>query len=146
MKISDVMSGSPELCTIQDSVLDCAQLMAQRDIGMVPICESRDTRRLIGCVTDRDIVVRVVAEQKDYNLNVSEVMSTNAITVRPEDDVEHARELMEEHQIRRLMVVDEHGSLVGVVATADLARSIEEEEVGETLEAISQPAPTLNTK
>jgi CBS domain-containing protein len=146
MKISDVMSGSPELCTIEDNVIDCAQLMAQRDIGMVPICESRDTRRLLGCVTDRDLVVRVIAEQKDYNVNISDVMSTNVITVSPEADVEHARELMEEHQIRRLVVIDEHGSVVGVVATADLARTIEEEEVGETLEAISQPAPTLNTK
>jgi CBS-domain-containing membrane protein len=73
-------------------------------------------------------------------------MTTHLVTCRPEDDVQEARALLEEHQIRRLLVVDEHHSIVGIVAIADLARIVEEREVGETLEAISQPAPTLNTK
>jgi CBS domain-containing protein len=146
MKISDVMTSQPDFCTTNDTVVDCAQLMAQRDVGMVPICESQDTRRLVGCLTDRDIAVRVVAEQKEHATPIADVMSTNVITVRPDEDIEHARALMEEHQIRRLLVTDEHGSLIGVIATADLARSMAEAEVGETLEAISQPAPTLNTK
>jgi len=146
MKITDVMTQDPQFCTTNDTIVDCAQLMAQRDFGMVPLCESRDTRRLVGCVTDRDIVVRAVAERKDYDSSIADIMSTNVITVRPEDDVEQARDLMEQHQIRRLLVIDEHGSLVGVVATADLALAIEEQAIGETLEAISQPAPTLNTK
>jgi CBS domain-containing protein len=146
MKILDVMTSSPEMCTTSDTIAECAQLMAQRDIGMVPICESRDTRRLVGCLTDRDIVVRVVAEERALATPVTDVMTSALITVRADDDVEYARELMEEHQIRRLCVVDEYQSLIGIVATADLARTIEETEVGETLEAISQPAPTLNIK
>ena len=146
MKIADVMTNTPEFVTLHDSLLDCARIMASRDVGVVPICESMDTRKLIGCLTDRDIVVRVVADQKDMNTPVTDVMTINIVTCKPEDDIEHARELMEQHQIRRLMVVDEYGSLMGIVATADLARIVDEREVGETLEAISAPAPTLNTK
>jgi CBS domain-containing protein len=146
MKIADVMTNSPEFVTLRESILECAQIMAQRDCGVVPIVESVDTRKLVGCVTDRDIVVRAVAEQREVNTPLADIMSTHLVTCRPEDDVEHARDLMEQHQIRRLMVVDDYGSLMGIVATADLARAVEEREVGETLEAISQPAPTLNTK
>jgi CBS domain-containing protein len=147
MKISDLMSQSPEFCTINDTLYDVARVMASHDVGIVPICASQDTRQLIGCITDRDLVVRVIAEQKDVGSTaITDVMSARLVTCRPEDPAEHARELMEEHQIRRLMVIDEHGSLLGVVATADLARAVEEREVGETLEAISQPAPTLNIK
>jgi CBS domain-containing protein len=146
MKVEDVMTLSPTFCTTQDPVFEAAKIMAQRDVGVVPICESMDTRRLIGCLTDRDIVVRVVAEGRNPSVPVVDVMTTHLFTVRPEDPIAHARELMEENQIRRLLVVDEYGSLMGVVSTADLARAVAEVEVGETLEAISQPAPTLNIK
>src|SRR6478609_833987 len=143
MKIADVMTNNPEFVTPRDSLLEVAQIMAQRDCGVVPICESIDTRKLVGCITDRDIVVRLIAEQRELSTPLTDIMSVNVVTCRAEDDIEHARALMEEHQIRRLMVVDDYGSLMGVVATADLARAVEERAVGETVEAISQPAPTL---
>jgi CBS domain-containing protein len=146
MTVQELMTENPDYVTSDDSCFRCAQIMARRDVGVVPVCESRDTRRLVGVVTDRDIAVRLVAERLDPASPASEIMTPSPVSIGVDATIEHARTLMEDHQIRRLIVVDEHGSLVGVVSTADLAREIAEPEVGETLHAISQPAPTLNTK
>jgi CBS domain-containing protein len=142
MKISEIMTADPEFCTADDSVIDAARIMAEHDIGMVPICESVETRKAIGCVTDRDIVVRVVAEGKDPNVvnSLREVMTHQLVTCSPADDVDEVLLLMEQRQVRRVLVTDEHGSLIGVVATADLASSIEKDKVGQVLEEISEPA------
>jgi CBS domain-containing protein len=142
MKISEIMTADPEFCTPDDSVIDAARIMAQRDVGIVPICESIDTRKAIGCITDRDIVVRIVAEGKDPNVipSLNEVMTNELVTCSPEDDVDDVRHLMEQRQVRRVMVIDEHGSLVGVVATADLATSLDKSKVGEVMEQISEPS------
>ena len=142
MKISEIMTADPEFCTPDDSVIDAARIMAQKDVGIVPICESIDTRKAIGCITDRDIVVRIVAEGKDPNVinSLREVMTNEIITCSPVDDVEDVRHLMEQRQVRRVLVTDEHGSLVGIVAIADLATTVEKEKLGETLEEISEPA------
>ena len=142
MKISEIMTADPEFCTPDDSLVDCARIMAEHDVGIVPGCESVETRKLIGCLTDRDIVVRVVAEGKDPNMApLSEVMTQELITCAANDDVDDVEKLMEQRQVRRVMVTDEHGSLIGVLATADLAASLSKEKVGETLQEISEPAP-----
>jgi CBS domain-containing protein len=140
MKIAELMTEDPSFCTAEDAVIDCARMMARDDIGMVPICESRDTRKAIGVVTDRDIVVRVVADGRDASTVLArEAMSPDLVACSPTDDAERCRELMQEYQLHRVLVVDEHGSLVGLVATADLARAFEKEKVGETLQSIHQP-------
>jgi CBS domain-containing protein len=142
MKIDEIMTADPVFCTAEDSLIDAARLMAQHDIGLVPICESVETRKAIGCITDRDIVVRVVAEGKDPNVinSLREVMTHELATCSPNDDVDDVLQLMQQRQVRRVLVTDEHGSLVGVVATADLASSIEKRKVGEVMEEISEPA------
>ena len=144
MKISELMTQTPVFCGPDDSVFGVAKLMKQHGVGMIPICESVDTRKVIGCLTDRDIVIRVVAEDKDPRdvHDLTQVMSRDLVTCSPDDEVEHVQHLMEEHQVRRILAIDERGSLVGVVALADLARTINEMDVGETVEAISQPAAT----
>jgi CBS domain-containing protein len=142
MKISEIMTADPEFCTAEDSVVDAARIMAQHDVGLVPICESIETRKAIGCITDRDIVVRVVAEGKDPNVinSLREIMTNELATCSPSDDVDDVLALMEQRQVRRVLVTDEHGSLVGVVATADIASSVEKRKVGEVMEEISEPA------
>ena len=142
MKISEIMTADPEFCTPDDSVIDAARIMAEHDIGIVPICESVETRKAVGCITDRDIVVRVVAEGKDPNVvnSLYEVMTNQLATCSPNDEVDDVLQLMQQRQVRRVLVTDEHGSLVGVVATADLASSVDRGKVGEVMEEISEPA------
>src|SRR5688572_14615458 len=141
MKISEIMTADPEFCTPDDSVIDAARIMARQDVGIVPICESVETRKAIGCITDRDIVVRVVAEGKDPNVinSLREVMTHELCTCSPNDDVDDVVPLMEQRQVRRVLVTDEHGSLVGIVATADLAQNVSRETVGEAIQEISEP-------
>jgi CBS domain-containing protein len=141
MKISEIMTADPEFCTPDDSLIDAARIMARHDVGIVPICESVETRKAIGCITDRDIVVRVVAEGKDPNVvnSLREVMTHELATCSPNDDIDDVLPLMEQRQVRRILVTDEHGSLVGIVATADLAQSVDREKVGDVMQEISEP-------
>jgi CBS domain-containing protein len=140
MKIREIMTSDPELCTPEDTVADAARIMATCDCGMVPIVESLDTRRPVGCVTDRDIVVRVIAQGRDpRTVTCRDVMSQELVTCGPLDEIDGVVEHMQERQVRRVLVVDEHGALGGVVATADVAQAIDKKKTGETLHAISQP-------
>jgi CBS domain-containing protein len=144
MKIAEIMTPNPEFVTPDDGVIEVAQLMARANVGLVPVCESRETRTLIGCITDRDVVVRVVAEGRDPHTvaNLREIMSHELVTCAPNDDVESAVTLMEEHQVRRILVTDEHGSLAGVVALADLATKLGREKTGEAVEEICRDEPS----
>jgi CBS domain-containing protein len=111
--------------------------MKERDVGIVPVVEGG---RLVGTVTDRDIVVRVVAEGKDpHSVRVREIASTDVVTVDPQQDLDEALRLMASHQVRRLPVVEEGGKLVGIVAQADVAREANDKQTGELVEEISQP-------
>jgi CBS domain-containing protein len=144
MKIRDVMTANPEFCTPDDGVVDCARIMARLDVGIVPICESRDTRRAVGCVTDRDIVVRCVAQGKDPNLiSARDAMTQELVTCSPDDDIDMVRAKMEERQVRRILVTDEHGALIGILAVADVVTALEPEKVGSTVEQISQPTAPM---
>ena len=138
-KITDVMTPIPQCCTPDDSIIEVARVMEQHDVGVVPIIESQDTRRVIGVITDRDIVLRVVAQGRDPNEIVSlrDFMTNEIVSVRPDADILHAEECMKEHQIRRVLVVDENGSIVGIVTMADLARATGETQLGDTEKAIT---------
>jgi len=147
MKISEIMTSNPEFVTPDDGVIDVARIMERENVGVVPVVESRDTRKAIGVITDRDIVVRVVSQGRDPHsiTNLRDVMTQELVTCSPNDDVDAAKRLMTEHQLRRILVVDEHGSLTGVVAQADLARELPKEKVGETVQAISEETPEPRT-
>lgn len=114
--------------------------MARHDVGVVPIIESHDTRRAVGVITDRDIVVRVVAEGRDPNeiVSVRDFMTNELVSVAPDADILHAEERMKEHQVRRILVVDDTGCLVGIVTMADLARATGETQLGDTEKAITE--------
>jgi CBS domain-containing protein len=121
------------------SLADAAEVMKGEDVGSVPVVEEG---RLTGILTDRDIVTRAVAEQKDpRTVKVEEVVSDELVTVEPDQDLDEALALMARHQVRRLPVVEE-GRLVGMLAQADVALEAKEKKVGETVEEISKPTST----
>jgi CBS domain-containing protein len=133
--IKEVMTRDVRACEPNATVAQAAKVMAQEDVGPVPIVEDG---RLAGLVTDRDIVVRVVAEGRDPNTTtVREIASTKLVTVSPDDDLDEALKLLAERQVRRLPVV-EGDRLVGIVAQADIARLGKDKKTGEVVEEISR--------
>ena len=134
--IREVMTSNPRTIEADKPVADAAKLMRDEDVGLAPIVEGD---RLVGTLTDRDIAIRVVAEGKDpASTPVREVASTEVVTVDPEQDLDEALNLMAQHQVRRIPVVEQDGRLVGVVAQADVARQADEHQTGELVEQISQ--------
>lgn len=134
--IREVMTSNPRTIEAGKPVADAAKLMRDEDVGLAPVVEGD---RLVGTLTDRDIAIRVVAEGKDpASTPVREVASTEVVTVTPEQDLDEAVRLMEQHQVRRVAVVEQDGRLVGVVAQADVARQADERQTGELVGQISQ--------
>jgi CBS domain-containing protein len=134
-KARDVMTGGAGCVGENDSVLDAAKKLADLDIGAMPICG--EDNRLKGMLTDRDIVVKVLAQGKDPGeVRAGELGEGKPVTIGADDSVEEALQTMKEHKVRRLPVIDGH-DLVGVVSQADLAVNVEKEQVGDLVEAIS---------
>jgi CBS domain-containing protein len=127
---SNVITAHREM-TLQE----VAVLLRDGDMGSLPVVENE---KLVGIVTDRDIVVRAMAEGKDFTTQIGEVMTTEIFSVKPNDFVFEAIRLMGDKQIRRVPVVEESGELVGIISMADVALELEDErEIVETLEEIS---------
>jgi CBS domain-containing protein len=134
MHIRDVMTPNPRYVSPDDSIQNAAQIMRDEDTGVVPVC---DNGRAVGIVTDRDIVVRAIAEGQ-INRPVRDIATRELIAARPDMSTREAAELMSEHQVRRLPVVD-GGRLVGIVSLGDLAvKEAKDSRVGDTLEHISE--------
>ena len=134
--VRDVMTPSVHAASPTDSLASAAEIMSSQDVGSLPVVENG---RLIGVLTDRDIVVRAVAERvTPETLNVGDVASRQPVTVQPDEDLDEALRLMAHHRVRRLPVVED-GRLVGMLSQADVAGEAKEKKVGEMLEEISQP-------
>jgi CBS domain-containing protein len=134
--ILEAMTSNPCAIEADRSVAYAAQMMKQEDVGLAPIVENG---RLVGMLTDRDIVVRVVAEGKDPDtVSASDVASSDLVTIDPQQDLDEALALMARHQVRRLPVVEDDGRLVGVVAQADVAEEAKAKRTGEMVEEISR--------
>jgi CBS domain-containing protein len=135
--IREVMSSNPCAIEADKPVAYAARMMKDEDVGLAPVVEGD---RLVGALTDRDIVVRVVAEGKNLqSVTVREVASTEVVTVDPQQELDEALQLMASKQVRRLPVVEGDGRLVGVLAQADIAREAEDKQTGQLVEDISQP-------
>ena len=133
--VREVMTSEPETVQASTTVSEAAKLMKKAEAGMIPVVEGGELR---GTVTDRDIVLRVVAEGKDpQSTSAGEIASGELVTVQPDQNLDEALKLMAQHQVRRLPVV-EGGRLVGILAQADVAREGDERKVGETVEEISR--------
>lgn len=139
MKIEEIMSRDPYVCDPETPLSEIAATMRDLDIGIIPVC---DGRKIQGTVTDRDIVLRAVADELDPSTTVAEEVMTSEVTYCFEDEeVDEASALMEENQIRRLVVLDREMQLVGIISLGDIAAKANDDELaGATLDAISQPA------
>ena len=140
MKASEIMTSNPDCVTPQDSVIEAARIMRDRNVGAVPVVDDRNSRRLTGVITDRDIAVRCIAEGRDGNCSVSDLMSSDLITARPDDDVNRIMNQMKSEQVRRIPVVDDENRVIGIIAQADIAlEGPGDRKVGEFVERISEP-------
>ena len=138
MNVRDVMTARPRSAAPDTPLSQVAQLMDNQDIGAIPIL---DEDRLVGMITDRDIVVRGVAKEKDLRgMSSREIASGELVTVGPDQDLSDALHLMAQHQVRRLPVVDDENRLVGVVSQADIALDVNDKSVGEMVAGISKPS------
>ena len=134
MNIRDVMTSNPRTVSPSDSIQNAARIMRDEDTGVVPVV---DNGRPVGIVTDRDIVVRAVAEG-ELNRPIRDIVSGEVVTARPDMSTKEAAKLMSEHQVRRLPVV-ENNRLVGIVSIGDLAvKDGDDRRMGDALEDISQ--------
>lgn len=145
MKARDLMTPDPARVTPSDSLQRVSQLMLEHDCGCLPVVTAADQRAVVGVVTDRDIAVRAVAEGRLPTTPIGEIMTTNPDTVGPDDDLSHVERLMSDRQIRRVVVVDDTGECVGIIAQADLARAAKRKQepspkdMVDVLEKISRP-------
>jgi CBS domain-containing protein len=133
----DIMSEDCTCIGENDTVLDAAKRLAELDVGSLPICGEDD--RLKGMLTDRDIVVKVLAEGKDPSgVKAGELGQGDGqtVTIGADDPIDEALRTMTDHKVRRLPVIDDH-RMVGIISQADIATHIDEEKVGDLVEAIS---------
>jgi len=138
-KVSDFMTPNPECVSEKDSIRDVARIMKNQDTGVVPVV---DGKRIIGLITDRDIVIRGIAEGKNLeNANVKELMTTSVRSVREDATVNEVLELMGNAEIRRVPVVNTRDELVGILSIGDIAKENQDGKVGQTLESISEAPP-----
>ena len=138
MKVSEMMTGNPACCFSTTSLADVAKMMADHDCGSIPVVDDHTTKRPIGTITDRDIVIRTIAHNKNpLNMVAGEVMTEQPVTVAEDATFEEACEAMEKNQIRRILVVDKNGGCVGMVAQADIARQANDKETAELVKDVS---------
>ncbi|WP_375769250.1 CBS domain-containing protein [Archangium gephyra] len=139
--IREVMSSDVEVINPNDTLRDAAEKMRSLNVGPLPVC---DGERILGMITDRDIVVRAIALGKDPNTTqVADAMSSGIEYCFDDDNVDDVLRRMKVKQIRRMIVVDRSKKLVGIVALGDLSGEVSEHKVGETLEGISEPSPNI---
>lgn len=142
MKVRELMTKNPVTARPDQTLQDIAAMMKQNDCGCLPV-EDPQSHRLLGVVTDRDIVTRAIAAGHDGESTARDIMSPNPACCSAEDDVKQAQRIMAERQVRRVPVIDRNGRTIGMVAQADLARAadgrdVTEHEVAQVLEAVSE--------
>jgi CBS domain-containing protein len=133
----DVMTADPARCSAQTTLDEVAKLMVHNDCGEIPIVDIAD--QPIGVVTDRDIVVRVVAEGRNPSAHTAEsCMSHPVLSVQEDALLDEVLLMMEKFQVRRVPVVDRDGCCIGIIAQADVARAAREQEVGHLVQEVSR--------
>ena len=139
MQVQQIMTKDPAFCLADTSLCDVARMMTERDCGQIPVVESANSMRPIGVVTDRDIVVRAMAVGRDpMEMTVRDVMSSPAVTVRPDMKIEECCQTLQDMQVRRLPVVDDSGGCCGMVSQADIAKHVPEKVTGQVVRAVSK--------
>ena len=140
MQVKEIMTRDVAYCSPDTSLQEIARMMREHDCGAIPVFDNDRNRHVIGIVTDRDIVIRAVAQgQNPAQLTARDVMSQPVATIPADADIDECCRLMEERQVRRVPVVERNGSCVGIVSQADVARSAPEHETAEVVQEISKP-------
>ena len=134
MQLNRIMTGYVEVIAPERSIQEAAEQMRCLDVGVLPVC---DGDRLVGIITDRDLVVRAVADGAE-RITVDEIMTRQPAYCFEDQDVEEAERVMEKNQIRRLPVLDHDSRIVGIVSLGDLAIRDDERRAGVTLERVSE--------
>ncbi len=145
MKVKDIMTEEFETIEPSESIVEAAKKMKSLNVGVLPVSQED---RIIGMITDRDIVVRVLAEEEDAeSVTVEDAMSPEIVSCSAEDEIEHAADLMKEKQIRRLVVFDIFNKPVGVLTLGDIAAKTHASQLsGQILEAVSVAAKSKKSR
>jgi CBS domain-containing protein len=139
MKIREAMSPNPVCCLPTDSAQRVARTMCDHNVGSIPVVLDQDSRKLVGVITDRDLCCSVIANGLDpKSVTIEKFMTLNPVTCREGENVENCERLMQEHQIRRMPIVDADDHVIGIVAQADLALKDNPERVSKTVAEISK--------
>jgi CBS domain-containing protein len=140
MNVSQIMTSNPACCTPDMTLRDVAQMMVDNDCGCIPVVESEANTRLMGVITDRDIACRAVAKGMDVNTTpASTCMTASPMTVRADMSVGECERIMREMRVRRVPVVMDDESCVGMVSQADVALACGPQEAGQVVQAVSRP-------
>lgn len=146
MQVREIMTENPACCPPETSLQEVALMMVENDCGCIPIIENRKTMKPVGTITDRDIAVRTFAAgQNPLEIKASDIMTSDIITVKPDISVEECCDVMEDGQIRRVLVVDENGSCCGIVAQADVAEYASPQQTAEVIREISEAEASPNS-
>ncbi|MDX9850452.1 MAG: CBS domain-containing protein [Anaerolineaceae bacterium] len=139
----DVMTPNPVCCLPTDNVVTVAQIMQRENIGPLPVIDNTESQKLIGIITDRDLALKVVGEGRDTrSTRVEAVMTRRVVTCRPDDELNIAMKLMSDHQLRRIVIVDNANTVKGIISQADLATRMDQpEKTAEVVKDISQANP-----
>src|SRR5882724_6589156 len=144
MKVRDVMTQYPQCCHLGDMAQTVAQMFRDQDIGAMPVLSDGESQRLEGIITDRDLCCGILAEGFDPKTTpIAAFVSRSLVTCRPEQSLDSCEKLMQMHQIRRILVVDDGACCIGIVSQADLARSGDSQKVHHTIAEISRPSQTI---
>ena len=139
MKAADVMTPHPASCSPDTSVVDVTQMFVEHDVGAIPVVDP-NTRRPVGIVTDRDVATRAVASGADARqLRAADCMTSSVVTVSRDASLDEVMDAMSEHQVRRVIVIDEQGGVAGIISQADVAEHARKKEAGEVVREVSRP-------
>ncbi len=146
MKLRDVMTANPKCCVPSDAAQKVARILCEENIGSMPVVADRQSRKLIGMITDRDLCCSVVASGLDpKSTSIDGFFSVEPITCREGESLDKCERAMQGHQVRRIPVVDEQGCCIGIVSQADLALKDRPEKVSKTVAEISKPEPPVSS-
>ena len=141
MNVKEMMTSDPACCTADTPLTEVAMMMKECDCGCIPVVDDMKSKKPVGMITDRDITIRTLAEGRNpMDMKASDAMTTNVMTVTPETSLEECCNLMEEHQIRRVAVVDQDGSCCGMIAQADIAVNADSRKTAEVVQEVSKGA------
>lgn len=146
MKVREAMTPNPITCLPTDSAQHVASLLCDHDVGSIPVVVDRDSGKLLGMITDRDLCCSVVASGLDpKKTTIEKFISLNPVTCREGENLDSCERLMQEHQIRRIPIVDGEARIIGIVSQADLALHDKPEKVAKTVAEVSKPESPPST-